>query len=71
MNKHLITLEFDKVLKMLSERCASFEAVENALNVVPEKTYEAAKNTLLNTQLSGGYGGQKTAISQSVKKLVF
>lgn len=49
MNKHLITLEFDKVLKMLSERCASFEAVENALNLVPEKTYEAAKSTLLNT----------------------
>ena len=39
MNRHLISLELDKILKMLSETASSADAKETALGIVPKTDF--------------------------------
>jgi len=49
MNKHLKTLELDKVLGMLADLTACPDAKEEALNLIPQVSKSSAENLLMQT----------------------
>ena len=50
MNRHLISLELDKILKMLSETASSADAKEAALGIVPKTDFFEVTELLDKTE---------------------